>query len=190
MDTATMVYLCVFAAGFVFLLVSFLCGIENIGADHHLDISHCDSDGQDYTINPSFFSAKVIACFLVGVGMGAIVSHSWLTPGIKIYGLGYFIDMVTGLVAGLILGHGGWWIVKFFLSQQASSVFSNDKFIGVKVPLRVGMPKHGTGEISAELDGQIRSLNVRSEDGRPIISGTEVEVVRISGSVGIVSVCK
>jgi hypothetical protein len=190
MDTAMIVYLCVFAVGFVFLLVSFIGGVEHVGFDHHFDVGHHDPGGGDHTINPSFFSAKVISCFLVGTGTGAVISHSWITPAIKIVELSYLVDFLIGFACGFFVGFICWWIVKLFLSQQASSSFSNDSFVGIKVPLRVGIAQNSVGEISADLGGQIRSLDVRSEDGKVIKSGSLVEVVRISSGIGIVRICK
>jgi hypothetical protein len=75
MDTVVIVYLCVFLVGFVFLFTTFIFGFDHFDVEHHIEFDH----SIDYTISPSFFSAKVISCFLVGFGMGAIVSHSWLT---------------------------------------------------------------------------------------------------------------
>jgi hypothetical protein len=189
MDMLMTVYLCVFLAGFVFLIVSFLFGFEGLNVEHHIDFTGHDVDN---TISPSFFSAKVMACFLVGFGMGAIVSHSWISSWViqqrQIIGLGIFIDGVFGLLSGIIIGFCAWSIIKFFLSQQSSSLFTNEKFVGLKAPLRVGIPQQGTGEITIEIEGQVRSLDVQSENGCQIVSGTNVEIIRISGNVGIVKI--
>lgn len=187
MDSAIIVYLSIFSVGFVFLITSFLFGFGHFDMEHHAEIGH-SADNTDNTISPSFFSAKVIACFLVGFGMGAIVSHSWLTTVIKIETFKFFVDGVIGFIFGLVIAFCAWSIIKFFMSQQASSLFSNEKFVGLKVPLRVGIPQHGTGEITAEIGGQVRSLDVQSENGCQIVTGTNVEIIKISGNIGIVKV--
>ncbi|MDD5650684.1 MAG: hypothetical protein PHF86_09785 [Candidatus Nanoarchaeia archaeon] len=122
--------------------------------------------------------------------MGAIVSHSWLTLAIKFVSLKLFVDGIIGLFSGSLIGLGAWYIIKFFLSQQSSSLFSNEKFIGLKTSLRVGIPQHGTGEITAEIDGQVRSLDVQSDNECQITSGTIVEIIRVSGNIGIVKPLK
>lgn len=188
MSTAIVVYLCFFVAGFLFLLISFLFGAEQDSSLDHDPTWEAVSEGaevSDHTISPSIFSAKVAACFLIGFGLGATVSHYWLSDAL-IGPRRYFLDSLCGLAGGLLFGYLGWLIIKTIMSQQGSYQFTLDKLVGARAVLTVGIPRDGIGELVHLLDGQRRVLDVRTPDGSPLPHGTLVEVVAISGSHGLV----
>jgi len=202
MPAALIVYLCMFAAGFLFLALSFI-----FGADHHAaEVGHGDVGGHDVahdvshgvghqdvghhdvgdkTYSPSIFSTRVIACFLMGFGIGATLSHTWITHAVKLPWK-YGIDLSAGIVGGLVFGFLCWFIIKLIFSQQFEKVFRLEEFIGRQGQLSLPIPEKGIGEIALVFDETNRTLSVRSEDGSPISRGVTVEVVSLSGTIGLV----
>ncbi|GEM_PF-6383655 len=182
MDTIGIAYLVVFLIGFVFLVISFLFGSfsadGDVGHVDGVDLGHADA-------SPGVFSIKVMACFLVGFGAAALVSHYWVTAVMP--GLSKFpIDMTFGLAGGAGVGWVGWKIIGFFLSQQGFADVRSADFVGTVATLTLGIQEGGTGEISFIHKGQRISLDVREENGQPLAVGTKVIVVSMAGSVGIV----
>lgn len=180
------VYLCMFAAGFVFLIGAFVLGVEHDG-DHDMGHDHDhDHEGADKdSPSPSIFSVKVISCFLMGFGLGATFSHVFVTAD-EGHQLKYAVDLLLGLIGGFAIGYLGWLIIKIFLGQQANANFSLKSWVGVEAPLNLTIQTTSCGEMTANVDGQTRSLDVRSEDGSVIQTGTLVKVIRVDGQIGIV----
>ena len=172
MSVSTIVYLSILGAGFVLLLAM------AFGGDGDSDF---DTDGG----SPNFFSMKVISCFLVGFGAMAIVSSFWITYAMAAKQKMAF-DLGLGLIGGIIMGVIGWSVFNFFLSQQASYRVTQQEFIGKRANLRVGVPADGLGEIFIEHAGRNQTVDVKSESGEAIASGTRVEVVSVSGNIGFV----
>lgn len=68
MSIDNIVYLCIFAAGFV--LLGFMAAFGD--ADGDVEIGEVDGDvDAEAAGSPNAFSMKVVACFLVGFGAGA-----------------------------------------------------------------------------------------------------------------------
>ena len=186
MATALILYLCLFTAGFVFLIAGFIFGGEHDG-DHDHDHDHDSDDGDDGkgSLSPSVFSFKGIACFLIGFGLGATLSHFFVS-GEDVTSLKVFLDTLFGVLGGFAFGYCGWLIIKLFMSQTAHSNFSVKCWIGVEAPLTLTIQGETCGEMQAAVDGQIRSLDVRAEDGGVIKTSTLVRVIRVDGQIGIV----
>ncbi len=183
MSVTLIIYLSIFGVGFVFLVVSFLSGLDHdVDVDHEID--HPGELSAD-TMSPSYFSMKVISCFLMGVGLGATASRIWIT-GPEPLMWKYAVDLAIGLIGGFIEGYLGWKIIKLLLSQQGNTTYTVESFVGKRCQVTAGVVANGTGEISATINGVLRSLDVKSESGQEIKVGTQVEVLSISGSIGIV----
>ncbi len=183
MSTVLIVYLSIFFGGLTFIIVSFIAGLDHSVEIGH-DMEHPGDVGAE-TMSPSFFSMKVISCFLMGVGLGATASHVWITASLPVMSK-YPIDLVFGLAGGFAEGWLGWKIIKLFLSQQGSSNYTIDSFVGRHCQVTNTIAVNGIGEISGTINGVLRSLDVKSESGSEIKAGTMVEVISISGSIGIV----
>jgi len=193
MATALIVYLCMFIVGFVLIIGAFIFGGEHdtdhdvghdFGHDHDVGGHDHGADGED-TLSPSVFSTKVMAFFLMGFGLGAAISHL-LVSGEEVTAAKVMIDLIFGLLGGFALGWIGWWIIKIFMKQTADSNFKIERWVGVEAPLNLTINQENCGEMSASVDGQLRSLDVRSEDGSIIKTGTRVKVIRVDGQIGIV----
>lgn len=169
------VFVIAFLIGFCLLAASFFFGLDH-DVDHHVDLSHD-------TMSPSFFSLKVIACFLMGFGL-ADTTAAIAVPDMR---LKTFIEIISGLGGGMIFGWVGWLIIKIFLSQQASSTFNNDMFIGKVGRVTVPIIADGVGEISCDVLGALRSIDAKSDDGKTVYMDTMVTVISITGNVAVVS---
>lgn len=178
MNAETVVYLCIFAAGFLLLGIMAVVGDGDVDVDADLDI---DAEMG----SPNAFSLKVISCFLVGFGAMATVSSYWISYEMAIKQR-VATDLGLGLIGGMLIGFAGWAIFRFFLSQQASYHVTQDEFVGKRANLRVGIPSEGVGEIFIEHAGRNQTVDVKSESGSSIPSGTLVEVVSVNGNIGYV----
>lgn len=195
MDSVAIAYLIVFLVGFSFLVLTLVLGSLGGEVGHgevHVEVGHGDAGGGGggdggvgHTSSPGLFSFRVMACFLVGFGAAALVSHYQITYDMPRF-TKFPLDLGLGLAGGLLVGYTGWRIVKFFLSQQGFAEVTASDFVGVEAPLTLGIPQGGTGEITFNQKGKRLSLDVRSETGEPITTGTKVTVVSMAGSVGIV----
>lgn len=179
MTTAMTIYLCMFAIGFVFLAISFGFGFD-FEIDH--EIPGGDHGVGDHSDSPSIFSAKVISCFLMGFGAFASIGDAFISQNNMDSGSKFVLAGLVGIVGGFLMGYIGWLIIKLFLGQQGNSNYSLEMFIGMKAQLSVPISEGGIGEISCNLRGQRRSLDVRSTDGKAIMAGTMVEVIQVTGS--------
>lgn len=191
MSAVLTVYLCIFLVGFVFLFFSFISGL-----DHHVDIGHDavnPGEASSETMSPSFFSAKVIACFLIGAGLGASLSRLWIVGEDPVSFLGpftgYAFDALMGLVGGFAMGFLGWLIIKMFLSQQSSTGYGLNDFVGKRCQVLVTIPAGSTGEVSGTVKGINRWLDVKNETNEPLRASSWVEIIAISGTVGVARKC-
>lgn len=185
MTTAMMVYLCMFAVGFMILLFGFILGGDHeAGADADHDIG--GGDHGDDTMGPSVFSLKVIACFLIGFGGGALINNGYSHLGAG-GGLGVIADVLCGCLGGFIMAALGYALIRAMWSQQGNSNFSLNDCVGKSGALTLGIPENGTGEMTLEVKGVNRALDVRSDSGQAIKTGTLVKIVRIDGVVGRVA---
>lgn len=191
MSPLLITYVCLFTVGFVFIVGAFVFG-DSHDADHDHDFGGHDHDGNeaedDNSMSPSVFSTKVIAFFLMGFGLAAAFSHLNVS-GETTSVLKVSIDVMLGLAGGVILGWIGWLVIRGLLRQQAHSNFHIERWVGVKSHLTLIAEGQNCGEISATVDGQLRSLDVRSENGERLPTGTYVEVLRVDGQVGVVRKC-
>ena len=188
MSTALLVYLCIFIIGFMFMFVSFVFGLDHTVEVGH-DMSHPGETNSE-TMSPSFFSLKVISCFMMGAGLGASACRAWITGPLStehsIFMSGYLVDMVFALVGGFLMGWLGWNIIRLLLSQQGGSSYTTQDFLGKRCQLPVSIPANGVGELSCDIKGCTRWLDVRSHNGEMIRACTWVEIIKVDGQVGLV----
>lgn len=198
METAAIVYLCIFLVGFVFLVGSLALGslgghaeAGDAGGTADAGAPHLGGDlSADQGLSPASFSVKLAACFLTGYGAGALVVHYWISPGLSPVAAS-LAEFGAGLAFGSLVAWFGWLIIKFLLSQQGGNeAVQVSEFVGVRATLAVAIREpSGIGEITFTHKGKRFSLDVRSEDGKAVDTGSEVEVVRVSGNTGIVRKC-
>src|ERR1700741_327278 len=131
--SAFSIFLAIAAAGFVFLIVSFLFG-ELFG---HGDLVGHDADVHGDAQGVSFFSTRVLSVFVTAFGgFGAIGIH-----------LGYGIEVATaiGLVGGIVFGALIYLFASFLYSQQASSDIRVGDLVGRTAQVSVAIPAGGVG---------------------------------------------
>jgi hypothetical protein len=180
MSLDNIVYLCIFGGGFLLLGIMFIVG----DADGEVDVVD-DVDAEAAAGSPNAFSLKVISCFLVGFGAGALVSSYTIAVDEPLR-TKLFYDLVSGLVGGILVGFVGWAVFKFFLDQQAHYEVHQSDYVGMQANLQVGIPADGIGEIFLAHSGKNHTVDVKSLNGDPIGTGTLVEVVSVSGHIGFV----
>lgn len=171
-----LVFLAIFAVGFVILLVSALLG----------DLGDADGDMDGDSGTTKVLSLKVVACFMIGFGMFASISNYWITADFKDQGMRNLVNLFVGLFGGLGVGGIGWWIISALLKQQATYKMETYDFIGVRTPLSLGIPEGGCGEVIFEMNGRKHSLSVRTTDGRALKTGIAVRITEMHGATALV----
>lgn len=97
----------------------------------------------------------------------------------------------TALIVSLLAGTGGAAIIYLFLSRVLSSPEealdpADFDMVGVLGKLSVRISEGGTGELIYSQAGTRRVCGARSEDGAPILKGTEVVVTRYERGIAYV----
>ena len=181
MNTITLsdVYLFCFAFGFFFSLIAVLTGHLHLPWD--APHAHVEGLGQTHSHGPlSPFNFGTLAAFLAWFG-----GTGYLTT--RFYGLWY----VTTLMAAIVAGLAGAWLVYLFLSrvlmrpgeQLDPADYRMEGVLGlVSGAIRAG----GIGEILFSQAGVRRSAPARSEDGTAIAKGVEVVVTKFDEGIAYV----
>jgi membrane protein implicated in regulation of membrane protease activity len=152
-----------------------LHGFHGHGAGGHGGAGHTTSGGD---ISP--FNLITLTAFLAWFG-----------------GTGYLLArhstmwFFTALVVSLLAGTGGAAIIYLFLSRVLSSPEealdpADFEMVGVLGKLSVRISEGSTGELIYSQAGTRRVCGARSEDGSPILKGTEVVVTRYERGIAYV----
>jgi membrane protein implicated in regulation of membrane protease activity len=165
-----LVFVAIAVAAFILVAGSFLFGHDH---DHdHGDPGHDVDSGGEPTI--SIFSLKAIGTLLMGFGAaGAIAMH---------YGLGPIPASLIGLVCGIALAGLMYLVLGIFYKQQASSLIPTSSAIGCTGTVTVSIGEASPGEVSLCVEGQYSAYSASSSDGRAILKGQLVRVVKTLGS--------
>lgn len=174
-------YFWIFMIGFGFIMFTLFSGEIDL-PDVEVDVD-VETDG---LVNAKVFSLKVISCFLMGWGFGASFSHEWITAGWELGARKYSLDGLVGMGGGIVVGWLGLKVINLLESQQSSTTFSIQSFVGRQAILDLDCSDTRIGEVSALIMGNTRHLDVKSMTGKTIKKGTLVEVVAISGTIGLV----
>lgn len=188
-------YLVCFVVGFFLSLLMFLAGGARLhlhihlpgfhghahGASGHEAIGHSASAGhivRGGDISP--FNLVTLTAFLAWFG-----------------GTGYLLArhstvwFFSALLISLLAGTGGTAIIYLFLSRVLSSPEealdpADFEMVGVLGKISVPVREGGTGELIYSQMGTRRVCGARSEDGSPILKGTEVVVTRYERGIAYV----
>jgi hypothetical protein len=168
------VFLAIGAAGFIFLLISFLfselIGHLEFGGDIESDLSH---DG------PGVLSLRTVSIFLTALGgLGALA---------KLQGYGTAVSSSVGLAGGTILAGIVYYYARFLFQQQASSIISSADLIGQRADVTVGIPANGSGQVRCLIGESMVDKIARAVDGSAIPFGAKVVIDEVSGESVIVS---
>jgi hypothetical protein len=164
-----MIFISIFAAGFVILLISMIFG-------HDGDVD-ADTDSLDH--GPSIFSVKLIALIMVGFGAGGFGLRATTDAGM-------FAASMTGVAGSLVVGLFGYLILRAFYRSQASSTIEDGDIVGSSGNLLDGIVGDGRGQVACVLRGREITFLARSKDGGSIKRGTPVRIV--SKTAGVVTV--
>lgn len=164
-----MIFISIFGVGFAILLLSMI-----FGHDGDVDV---DADGLDQ--GPSIFSVKMIALIMVGFGAGGFGLRATTDAGM-------FASSMTGVGGSVVMGLIGYFILRAFYQNQASSTIVNQDIVGSSGNLLDAITEDGRGQVSCVLRGRAITFLARSKDGQSIKRGTPVRIVaKISNTVTV-----
>jgi membrane protein implicated in regulation of membrane protease activity len=185
--TVADLYLICFIIGFALSALSFFFGSLHIHMPHfhighaHVHVPHGGHAGHAAAANQlPVINFGTITAFLAWFG-----------------GIGYLLTRYSGFVATVALliaifgGMVGASIVFFLVSRV---LMKNDRplnpadydMVGVLGRLAVPIREDGTGELIYSQEGSRRTCGARSDDGSPIVKGTEVVVTRYERGIAYV----
>jgi len=167
-------FLCIAAAGFIFLLVSFFLGdlFDQIDLDIELDVD----GGMD---EMGWFDSRVVSIFATAFGgIGAIG---------MLVGQGAIVSSLMGLAGGLVLGSIVLFFGRLLYKQQASSSVSAQQLIGRIADVIVTIRPGGIGQISCRFGEERVEKLARSHDNTEIKAGSKVVIEDVAEDAVIVS---
>lgn len=164
--------------GFVILVGGALFGHDH-DHDGHFDHdqSH-DSDGHSGEPTVSIFSMKVMGAFIMTFGAGGAIAY-WNDYG-------WVYSSLIGIATGFSFGGIMYLLLRVMYSQQSNSLVSTEQAVGKTGIVSVEVGETSVGSVEIMLAGQSRDYLARSSAGVKIPKGSEVKVVRTSGSEVVV----
>lgn len=163
-------FLLITAAGFLFLLASFLLG------DLFEMFSH-DPGGNAHEMG--IFDTRVISIFVTAFGGGGAIA--------TLLGLGVVSSSLLGLIAGVLLGAAVFFFGRLLHGQQASSSVSAQHLIGRVAEVIVTILPNNVGKISCKLGEERIEKLARSRNNTEIRHGALVIIEAVADDVVIVS---
>jgi membrane protein implicated in regulation of membrane protease activity len=170
--TPLIVFLCIAAVGFVFLLISLVVGdlFDSFGFETGLD-GGADGHG--------LLDSRVISVFVTAFGgFGAI--------GIQM-GLSIVASSFLGLGGGIILGGLVSLFGRFLYKQQSSSSVNTAQLIGRPAQVVVAIAPGSIGQVSCRVGEERIEKLARARDNLEIKAGATVRVEEVAGDSLIVS---
>lgn len=167
---ALTVFLLITAAGFLFLLASFLLGdlFDMLGHD-------AGGDAHDMGI----LDTRVISIFATAFG-GCGALGTWL-------GVGVVLSSVLGLVGGIALGAIIFFFGQTLYRQQASSSISAHSLVGRIAEVVVAIHPNSVGKISCRVGEERVEKLARSRENVEIKPGAFVLIEEVAKEMVIVS---
>lgn len=188
MSTLICVYSLIFFMGAAPLVMSLILGslfdfadgifdsIDNALEGIGIDLIPDDVGGDG---SKSGFGTMALMAFFTlfgGVGLLAVVS----------FNAGVLGSLVMGLFAGLVAAVIAARFIAIMYRMQASGHLTEQDYIGAIGQVSVMIPKNEIGSVTLTIKKQIIRLPARSEDGKAILQGMTVEIVKKEGTVAIV----
>ena len=190
--TTSITFFTIFLVGVTFSAFSLVMGGHGgeHSADHDAgsdaDISH-DADsshdgGADGDAGGGFsvgmFSVRGVALLCTGFGgIGFLVFTGTGKP---------LFSTATAIVGGYGFAFVVLYALKVFKSQQANSLVNMASAIGSQGVVTVSIPDGGLGEVSLIVSGMELFKPARSQDGKAIRSGSQVQISRVNAGTLIV----
>jgi len=179
-------YMLLFFIGLIYAVVSaVLSGAlgGDFGADHDVGGVHPGDMGTHLgpgMVHFSPLSPTVIATFLTAFGgMGMIC--------MRVFEMRPFTALPVALLVAMGVAAGIFALFEWiFEKTQGSANIDAAQLAGTHADVITPIPEKGVGEIAFVACGSRQNAPARSEDGRPIESPAEVEIVRAIGGSYIV----
>ena len=165
-----LIYAAIGAFGLLVLLVMLFVG-DLAGGDH--EIGHAGDHDWDLAGGPSFFSARIMASFVVAFGVGGVVA--------RYYQLSHPAASGIGVAAGIVMAGVVYQFARILYSQQASSEIRMGSLVGHTAEVTIGIPQDGVGQVTLAAGGERSTHIARSADGAAIPPGVEVTVAALRG---------
>ena len=172
--TPLIVFLCIAAVGFVFLLISLVVGdiFDSFGFETGLDGG---ADGHGHGL----LDSRVLSVFVTAFGgFGAI--------GIQM-GLSIVPSSLLGLGGGIILGGVVSLFGRFLYKQQSSSSITTAQLVGRPAQVVVAIAPGSIGQVSCRVGEERIEKLARARDNLEIKAGATVRVEEVAGDSLIVS---
>lgn len=172
-------------------LVTVVCGVILFlmalsGADHDIDMdadvdidADVDVDGLG-AAGPGMLNLKLILIFLIGFGICGFLSAYFHTRTHHV---------ILALVGGVAIWYVSYQALSWLYRQQSSSHVRGASFVGREAKVTVPIPKGGSGEVYARVDGTNKSMyfSARAQDGeKEYGKGQAVTIKSVEGNTAIV----
>ena len=166
-----LIYLGLFALGFVFVLASAVL------ADV-FDSGEVDPGGGDIAL-VSVFSPRIVAAATAGFGAGGALG--------LMLGLPDSASIVTALVGAALVAGAVYAFLLVLVRQQGNTLTVRDGLVGGVATVVTLIPVGAVGEVSMITGGQLSVYLARSSDAAELRAGTQVQVTGMAGDALLVS---
>jgi len=165
----------VVSGGFLFLMAI-------LGADQDIDVDVDADVGLDgfEAGGPSVLSLKLTLIFLIGFGLCGFLAAYFKTQTHHV---------ILALVGGATIWFVSYQALSWLYRQQSSSHVRGASFVGKEAQVTVPIPKGGSGEVFARMDGTNKSIyfSARAEDSeKQYERGQTVTIRSVEGTTAMV----
>jgi membrane protein implicated in regulation of membrane protease activity len=127
---------------------------------------------------PSPFSLRVVAMFAVGFGAGGLIG--------KGLGVSDAVSLIPASGVAALTAAVMWGFLRFLYGEQRSTSIQATDYLGLVGRVVISIPQDRPGQVALVVKGQRINAPARSEDGSPIRSQSEVEVLGMEGGMVVV----
>ncbi|HUW94578.1 MAG TPA: hypothetical protein VMW58_02225 [Anaerolineae bacterium] len=158
-----------------------LGGAEAAGVDvGDIDLPEIGELGLEHEVEgPSPFSLRTVAMFGVGFGAGGLIG--------KGLGMSDPVSLVPASGVALVTGSLMWLFLRFLYGEQRSTSIQATDYLGLVGRVIIPIPQGKPGQVALVVKGQRMNVPAHSDDGSPIPSHVEVEVLSMEGGMVVVS---
>ena len=171
-----LIYLCIMACGFIFLMISLALGADH-DTDHDVSLEHDADHGTGTQHN--WLSFKVISCFATGFGAAGATILSLRGGGIW--------SLIGAVCTGVVMAVLADYVIILFMKQQSSSHISNNQLVGCIGQITLSIRPGSFGEVAVSYQGQrICNRAKCNQEDLEISQGKSVRILQADGSTFIV----
>ena len=184
--TELVLWICALTGTLFFLIRVILLLVGGIGAEDMDMDGELSGDVHDSTHTDIAFklvSFNSIGAFIMMFGWTGLTALVEFKLGT---GLSLIIALLVGFVTMSITAYIFYWAFKL---QSAGANFSIDDVVGKPAKVYQRIPEGGKGIIHVTVNGMLREIDAKSENGEAIDAFTNVQIEKVVGA-GTVSVSK